>query len=57
MLCLGVETSCDETAIALVEDGRTIRSNLILSQIDKHQKFGGWFPSWRPVAIWRSSPG
>ena len=44
MLCLGVETSCDETAIALVEDGRKIRSNLILSQIDKHQKFGGVVP-------------
>lgn len=44
MLCLGVETSCDETAIALVEDGRTIRSNLILSQIEKHQKFGGVVP-------------
>lgn len=44
MLCLGVETSCDETAIALVEDGRKIRSNLIWSQIDQHQKFGGVVP-------------
>ena len=44
MLCLGVETSCDETAVALVEDGRTIRSNLIFSQIEKHQKFGGVVP-------------
>ena len=44
MLCLGVETSCDETAVALVEDGRRIRSNLILSQIEKHQKFGGVVP-------------
>ncbi|HHT49328.1 MAG TPA: tRNA (adenosine(37)-N6)-threonylcarbamoyltransferase complex transferase subunit TsaD [Firmicutes bacterium] len=44
MLCLGVETSCDETAIALVEDGRRIRSNLILSQVEKHQKFGGVVP-------------
>ncbi|NLY90971.1 MAG: tRNA (adenosine(37)-N6)-threonylcarbamoyltransferase complex transferase subunit TsaD [Firmicutes bacterium] len=44
MLCLGIETSCDETAVALVEDGRKIRSNLILSQIERHQKFGGVVP-------------
>ncbi|HEY8392214.1 MAG TPA: tRNA (adenosine(37)-N6)-threonylcarbamoyltransferase complex transferase subunit TsaD [Capillibacterium sp.] len=44
MLCLGIETSCDETAVALVEDGRRIRSNLILSQVEKHQKFGGVVP-------------
>ncbi|NLM36639.1 MAG: tRNA (adenosine(37)-N6)-threonylcarbamoyltransferase complex transferase subunit TsaD [Firmicutes bacterium] len=44
MLCLGVETSCDETAVAVVEDGRRIRSSLIWSQIEKHQKFGGVVP-------------
>ncbi|HEV8353813.1 MAG TPA: tRNA (adenosine(37)-N6)-threonylcarbamoyltransferase complex transferase subunit TsaD [bacterium] len=44
MLILGIETSCDETAAALVEDGRTIRSNVIASQADLHRRFGGVVP-------------
>lgn len=44
MLVLGLETSCDETAAAVVEEGRVIRSNIILSQIEKHAKFGGVVP-------------
>jgi len=43
MLILGIETSCDETAAALVEDG-TILSNVIASQIDLHARFGGVVP-------------
>lgn len=43
-LILGLETSCDETSAALVADGRTILSNVISSQIDIHQKFGGVVP-------------
>jgi N6-L-threonylcarbamoyladenine synthase len=41
---LGIETSCDETAVAVVEDGRLIRSNLIASQTDLHRRFGGVVP-------------
>lgn len=41
---LGIETSCDETAAAVVEDGRTILSNAIASQIDLHAQYGGVFP-------------
>lgn len=41
---LGVETSCDETAAALVENGRFILSNLVASQVDLHAQFGGVFP-------------
>lgn len=41
---LGVETSCDETAAAVVADGRVVRSSLLLSQISLHQKFGGVVP-------------
>jgi N6-L-threonylcarbamoyladenine synthase len=41
---LGVETSCDETAAAVVEDGRVILSNLVASQVELHAKFGGVFP-------------
>ncbi len=41
---LGIETSCDETAAAVVIDGKTIISNIIASQIDLHAKYGGVFP-------------
>jgi len=41
---LGIETSCDETAIAVVEEGRAILSNLISSQVDLHARFGGVVP-------------
>jgi len=44
MLILGIETSCDETAAAVVEDGRIVRSNIIASQIDLHRKTGGVVP-------------
>jgi N6-L-threonylcarbamoyladenine synthase len=41
---LGIETSCDETAVAVLEDGYTVRSNLIASQVDLHERFGGVVP-------------
>ncbi len=41
---LGIETSCDETAAAVVADGRSIMSNVISSQIDVHRKYGGVVP-------------
>ena len=44
MLILGIETSCDETAASVVKDGREILSNIILSSIDLHKKFGGIIP-------------
>src|SRR5437870_1508641 len=44
MLVLGIETSCDETAAAVVRDGREIVSSVIASQIATHQKFGGVVP-------------
>jgi N6-L-threonylcarbamoyladenine synthase len=43
-LILAVETSCDETAIALVEDGRTVRSNVVASQVAMHAAAGGIVP-------------
>ena len=36
MRVLGIETSCDETSAAIVNDGRTVRSSIIFSQIDLH---------------------
>lgn len=41
---LGIETSCDETAAAVVKNGREVLSNIISSQIDIHEKFGGVVP-------------
>lgn len=41
---LGIETSCDETAVAVVNDRREILSNLVLSQIKEHEVFGGVVP-------------
>jgi len=44
MLVLGVETSCDETAAAVVEDGRRVRADVVASQILVHAEFGGVVP-------------
>ncbi|MBI3088529.1 MAG: tRNA (adenosine(37)-N6)-threonylcarbamoyltransferase complex transferase subunit TsaD [Candidatus Omnitrophica bacterium] len=41
---LGIETSCDETAIGIVEEGRTIRSNVVASSQQFHQAYGGVVP-------------
>jgi N6-L-threonylcarbamoyladenine synthase len=41
---LGIESSCDETAAAVVADGREILSNVVASQIDVHRKYGGVVP-------------
>ncbi|NMB46175.1 MAG: tRNA (adenosine(37)-N6)-threonylcarbamoyltransferase complex transferase subunit TsaD [Firmicutes bacterium] len=43
-LVLGIETSCDETAAAVVRDGRDILSNVIASQVDLHRHYGGVVP-------------
>ena len=44
MIVLGIETSCDETAVAVVEDAFETRANLISSQVDLHERFGGVVP-------------
>jgi N6-L-threonylcarbamoyladenine synthase len=41
---LGIESSCDETAAAVVEDGRKVLSNVVASQAEMHAKYGGVFP-------------
>jgi len=43
-LTLGIETSCDETSVAVVADGRRVLSNVIHSQLDLHKEFGGVVP-------------
>ena len=43
-LLLAIETSCDETAAAVIADGRTISSNVVASQIELHRRYGGVFP-------------
>ncbi len=44
MLVLGVESSCDETSVSVVRDGKDVLSNVVLSQIDVHKVFGGVVP-------------
>ncbi len=44
MLCLGIETSCDETAAAVVRDGREALSDVVSTQIDIHRRWGGVVP-------------
>jgi N6-L-threonylcarbamoyladenine synthase len=41
---LGIETSCDETSAAVVDDGHDVRSNIVASQVDLHRKYGGVVP-------------
>src|SRR6195952_2783818 len=43
-MILGIETSCDETSVAILDDDGTVRVNLIASQIARHQPFGGVVP-------------
>ena len=43
-LILGIETSCDETAAAVVADGRVLHSSVVASQVDLHRQYGGVFP-------------
>ena len=44
ILILGLESSCDETAAAVIKNGRTVLSNVISSQIDIHKEYGGVVP-------------
>jgi N6-L-threonylcarbamoyladenine synthase len=44
MRILGIETSCDETAAAIVDDGRNVRSSVVSSQSDLHARYGGVVP-------------
>ncbi len=44
MLVLGIETSCDETSVSVVENGRKVLSNVVSSSVRLHQKYGGIIP-------------
>ena len=44
MYFLGIESSCDETAVSVVEDGVKVLSNIVASQIDEHKLYGGVVP-------------
>lgn len=44
MITMGIESSCDETAVSIIKDGREILSNTIFSQIKTHKKYGGVVP-------------
>ena len=44
MICLGIESSCDETAVAIIKDGREVLANVVSTQIPIHKKYGGVVP-------------
>ena len=41
---MGIETSCDETSVSIVKNGKEILSNIVSSQIESHKRFGGVVP-------------
>ena len=43
-LILAIESSCDETAVAVIKNGREVLANVVSTQIDIHKKFGGVVP-------------
>ncbi|MEG0823478.1 MAG: tRNA (adenosine(37)-N6)-threonylcarbamoyltransferase complex transferase subunit TsaD, partial [Erysipelotrichaceae bacterium] len=43
-LILAIESSCDETAVAIIKNGKDIVSNIVATQIDVHKEFGGVIP-------------
>lgn len=44
MIILGIDTSCDDTCVAAVEDGKRLLSNIVSSQVNVHQRYGGVVP-------------
>ena len=44
IIILGIESSCDETSVSIVKNGREVLSNVINSQIEIHKRFGGVVP-------------
>lgn len=44
MKTLAIESSCDETSVAILQDGREVLANIVASQIDTHKKYGGVVP-------------
>ena len=52
VLILAIESSCDETAAAVVKNGRIMLSNIISSQIALHTLYGGVVPELHPENIW-----
>src|SRR5688500_12485779 len=44
MYILGIESTCDETGVSIVQNGRNILSNFLLSQVSLHKEYGGVYP-------------
>jgi N6-L-threonylcarbamoyladenine synthase len=57
LIALAVESSCDESSVAVVEDGRLVRSNVIHSQLAAHAEFGGVVPELAARAHLQKLPG
>jgi N6-L-threonylcarbamoyladenine synthase len=50
---LAIETSCDETAAAVIADGTTILNNVVASQTEIHARYGVFFPERLRAATWK----
>ena len=57
MRILGIESSCDETAAAVVQDGRQVLSNVIATSLEEHKLYGGVVPEPCREYQWRGAPG
>lgn len=51
-LILAIESSCDETSVAVIENGEKILSNIVASQIKSHKRFGGVVPEVASAIMW-----
>lgn len=51
MLILGIETSCDETGVALYDSVRGLLGHQLYSQVALHAEYGGVVPNWLPVIM------
>ncbi len=51
MRVLGIETSCDETGVAVYDSELGLLGDALYSQVEMHTEYGGWCLSWRPVII------
>ena len=56
MRILAIESSCDETAAAVVEDGRNVLSSVVASQVEEHKLYGGVVPEEAPFTC-TETPG
>lgn len=56
IIVLGIESSCDETAVAIVKNRKEILSSVVATQIDVHRNLAASFRKWPAASMWKTSP-